>query len=87
MKKYVLLLFIIALFTSLNGAFAQPSGEYGVVIEGYDWGPAVNKVILSLEGPATSVDGSNYKVMVQRSSDSATIPAGQVLGSRTVIAG
>ncbi|MEX2346341.1 MAG: prolyl oligopeptidase family serine peptidase, partial [Balneolaceae bacterium] len=87
MRKNVLLLFIIALFISLNGAFAQPSGEYGVVIEGYDWGPAVSKVILSLEEPATSVDWSNYKIMVQRSSDSATIPAGQVLGSRTVIAG
>ena len=90
MKKSILILFTIALFASLNGVFATPSltdGEYGVVIEGYDWGPAVSKVILYLEEPVTSVNWNDYKVAVQRSSDCPTIPAGQVLGSRTVIAG
>ncbi|MEZ4699974.1 MAG: hypothetical protein R2834_06560 [Rhodothermales bacterium] len=90
MKKLTLLLYIAACWMSMNSALAtQPptDGAYGVVIEGYDWGPAVNKVILALEEPVASVDWSVYSVMVRRSSDCATIPASQVLGSRTVIGG
>lgn len=90
MKKKIVLLFITALFVSLNGVFAtQPSiaGKYNVVIEGYDWGPAVSKVILNLDEPVNSVDWNNYEVRVQRSSDCSTIPANQVFGNRNVIAG
>ena len=90
MKKKMLSLLIAALFTVSNGGFAAPTptdGEYGVVIEGYDWGPAVSKVILSLAEPVSSVDWNDYKVMVQRSSECSTIPAHQVLGSRSVVAG
>ena len=63
------------------------AGEYGVVIEGYDWGPAVSKVILAFEEPVTSVNWSDYQVMVHRSSECSRIPAGQVVGSRSVIGG
>ncbi|MEX0660266.1 MAG: prolyl oligopeptidase family serine peptidase [Balneolaceae bacterium] len=90
MKKKILLSLLVVFVVSLNGLFAisPPSdGEYGVVIEGYDWGPAVSKVILSLEDPVTSVNRNDYKVMVQRSSDCSTIPPAQVLGSRRVITG
>lgn len=90
MKKKIVLSLIVALIVSLNGLFAtSPSsdGTYGVVIEGFDWGPAVSKVILSLEEPVTSVNWNNYNVMVQRSSDCSTIPPGQILGSREVITG
>ncbi|MDZ7717703.1 MAG: prolyl oligopeptidase family serine peptidase [Balneolaceae bacterium] len=89
MKK-IILLFITVLFVSLSGLFttqAQTNGEYGVVIEGFDWGPAVNKVILTMEEPVASVNWNDYNVMVQRSSDCPAIPAGQRLGSRRVIAG
>ncbi len=90
MKRKVFALLVAALFVSLNGVFAttpQTGGEYGVVIEGFDWGPAVNKVILSMDEPATSVNWTAYSVMVQRSSDCATIPDNQKLGSRSVIGG
>lgn len=90
MKTKFFSLFIVVLITSLSGLFttqAQTNGEYGVVIEGYDWGPSVNKVILSMGEPVTSVNYTDYKVMVQRSSDCAPIPPSQVLGSRDVIAG
>ena len=90
MKRKFFSLFIVVLIALLCGLFttqAQTNGEYGVVIEGYDWGPAVNKVILSMEEQVTTVNWNDYNVMVQRSSDCATIPAGQRLGSRNVIAG
>lgn len=90
MERKFFSLFIVVLIASLSGLFttqAQTNGEYGVVIEGFDWGPAVNKVILTMDEPVTTVNWNNYNVMVQRSSDCATIPAGQRLGSRNVIAG
>ncbi len=86
----IVLLFLAALFVSLNGVFATSpptNGEYGVVIEGYDWGPAVSKVILSLEEPVTSANWNDYQVMVRRSSDCSAIPDGQVLGSRRIVNG
>ncbi len=90
MKRKFFSLFIVVLIASLSGLYttqAQTNGEYGVVIEGFDWGPAVNKVILTMDESVSEVNWNNYKVMVQRSSDCATIPAGQRLGSRNVIAG
>lgn len=90
MVKHILILFVIALSALPNGISAAPpvtDGEYGVIIEGYDWGPAVSKVVLYVEEPVTSVNWKDYEVMVQRSSDCPTIPAEQVLGSRRVIAG
>lgn len=90
MKMKIFIFFIVALIVSLNGVFATspPSdGDYGVVIEGFDWGPAVNKVILSLEEPVSTANWNDFKVMVHRSSDCSTIPPGQVLGSRSVISG
>lgn len=90
MTKKILSFLIITLFIPVTEVFAfqsETDGEYGVVIEGFDWGPAVNKVILSMNEPVTSVNWQNYTVMVQRSSDCATIPAGQRLGRRNVVAG
>jgi len=90
MKRKIFSLFIVVLIASLSGLFtaqAQTNGEYGVVIEGFDWGAAVNKVILTMDEPVTTVNWNDYNVMVQRSSDCAAIPASQRLGSRNVIAG
>jgi len=90
MKNKILLFCTAALFISLNGLFAASpptDGEYVAVIEGFDWGPAVSKVILSLEEPVTSLNWNDYEVLVQRSSECPSIPAGQVLGSRRVIGG
>lgn len=90
MKKKLFILFITALFVSLNNAFATPpstNGNFNVVIEGYDWGPAVSKVILQMENPVNSVNWNDYAIRVHRSSDCSTIPSNQVLGSRNVIAG
>ena len=82
MKKPLIALCTVFLFALVNVVFAaEPSGggEYGVVIEGYDWGPAVSKVILSLDEPANSVNWRDYKVMVHRSSDCSIIPPNHAL--------
>lgn len=61
------------------------SSDYTLVVEGFDWGPAVNKVILTLDTPTAAVDFKDFTVTVERSSDCATIPEPQKSGSRSVV--
>lgn len=61
------------------------SSDYTLVVEGFDWGPAVNKVILTLDAPTAVVDFKDFTVTVERSSDCATIPEPQKSGSRSVV--
>lgn len=64
---------------------AIKDGEYIAVIEGYDWGPAVSKVILSTEEAVSSVNINDYSIQVERSSDCGEIPGDAAKGERTVI--
>lgn len=88
MKNSNLLLWIALLAFSVSGlraATPAPGGEYTLVVEGYDWGPAVSKIILSLDESVNSVDGKNYKVLVKRSTECTQLPAGQAFGNRDVV--
>ncbi len=64
---------------------AIKNGEYIAVIEGYDWGPAVSKVILSTEEAVSSVNTDDFTIQVERSSDCGEIPGDAAKGERTVI--
>lgn len=61
------------------------SNQYTLVVEGYDWGPAVNKVVLHLDEKSKSVDFKDFAVAVERSSDCSIIPDNQKNGSRNVV--
>lgn len=65
--------------TPLNG------GNYSIVVEGYDWGPAVNKVIIALDEPVTSVDWKDYTVFAKRHTDCFELPAALASGLREVV--
>ena len=81
-----LLLVLIALGLSpLTYANTAPNPEYTLVVEGFDWGPMVNKVIIGLEAPAKTVDMQEYAVMAERSHPCAEVPAAFAKGSRTVV--
>lgn len=64
---------------------AITDGEYVAVIEGYDWGPAVSKVILSAGEPISSVTKGDYTVLVAKSSDCGEISAEAAKGARTIV--
>ena len=87
MKKKFLLLLAIAIcsFHLLNAAAPDlGDGEYGIVVEGFDWGPGVNKVILSLDKTVSAVNMNDYTVAAERKSDCGAIRAEDASGSRTV---
>ena len=64
---------------------AVSNGEYITVVEGYDWGAAVNKVILKTDREVTAVDKDNFIVRVERSSDCGEMPAERAKGERQVV--
>ena len=79
-KILAFLIFNVLLSNSLLA-----SNEYTLVIDGYDWGPNVSKVILHLDATDTLVDFKNYTVSVERSSDCSIVPEAQKSGHRTVV--
>ena len=90
--NYILLLtYTVGLFlTGFSGAKALPPtstvpGEYTVIIEGYDWGPAVSRVVLALDTLATTADHQAYTVSATRQTDCGELPARQTSGERRVV--
>jgi predicted esterase len=58
--------------------------EYTVVIEGFDWGPAVSKVILHAGETISSVDMGDFTIHVERLSDCGEV-RGNASGERTIV--
>lgn len=62
------------------------SGEkYTLVVDGYDWGPGISKVILSMGKAVSSVNPKDYTVFVERSSECVEIKGEAASGERTII--
>lgn len=64
---------------------ASRGGRYTTVVEGYDWGAGVSKVILSMGSTVSSARAGDYAVAVKRRTDCAEIPAAQAGGERLVV--
>jgi predicted esterase len=60
-------------------------GEYTVVVEGFDWGPGVSKVILSLGESVSSASAHDYTVAVKRSTDCVELAPEESIGERIVL--
>ena len=82
------ILFLTLIAFSCNCAYAQDANEgenYILVINGYDWGPAVNKVILSAGDKLTEVNVADFKVKAERSFEDVQMDAKEAAGERKVI--
>ncbi len=60
------------------------AGEYVLIVEGYDWGPAASRVVLSLEGTVTEAVAGDYTVTVVRHAENTEIAPERASGERTV---
>jgi predicted peptidase len=97
MTRKLILLFVLSLLLipafRVNGTSGSPvqaqttvtNGEYKIVVEGYDWGPAISKVILSTGETISSVNKNDFTIYVVKSSDCGEIPGNAAKGERTVI--
>ncbi len=59
--------------------------KYKLIVEGFDWGPAVSKVILPVTQAPKDLSMADFEVYVSRSSSLGEIPAAQTSGKRTVV--
>ncbi|WP_268036058.1 prolyl oligopeptidase family serine peptidase [Algoriphagus sp. PAP.12] len=89
MKKITLFLALLLAFQFtwaevINEDF-DPNREYKLVVEGFDWGPAVSKVILRNEQEIKDFSPTDFKVFATRSTDEGEIPASQTNGERNVV--
>lgn len=66
---------------------AHAQKNYTLVVEGFDWGPAVNKVILHLDQEVSeNPDPTTYRVLATRTSNRTENPITPASGERKVIA-
>lgn len=61
------------------------SKDYVLLIEGYDWGPGVNKVVLTMDKVVSEVDFNDFSVSVERQADGVEMQPAEAKGSRTVV--
>ncbi len=87
MQTIKAILICVILLTCLSGpGYAHSNtGQYTLVVEGYDWGAAVSKVILHLADGVQEVNAGHYEVAVRRSSACLPADAPDRAGTRRVI--
>lgn len=83
MKNHFLTALFLLLFAGV--LTAQQPNSYALVVEGFDWGPAVNKVVLDLGETTDAAPEGSFSVYATRSTDLAEIPAAFASGERTVL--
>lgn len=95
MKKSILLLSAFLILKIVNPLLAMEpvtktisnyeDGSYTLILEGYDWGPAVKKVILPTAVLTTEVNAGDYIIEVERSADGAEMKPEEANGSREIV--
>lgn len=77
--------FFTGIFASLSLLIsAQESGAYTLVVEGFDWGPAVNKIILDMGESIDKAPAGRFLVHATRNTDLAEIPEAFKSGERYI---
>lgn len=85
MKKSIYIFALLLAMISLT-IQAKPTGSYKLVVEGFDWGAGVNKVILALSDTTSTVNASEYTVFASRKSTAGPMAEDQSTGKREVVA-
>lgn len=83
----VFCLFVFVHFTISASGQNIPEGTYVKVVEGFDWGPAVSKVIIPLKQRQTTFDPTEFEVMAERKSECFPKDAPGLRGNRQILYG
>ncbi len=81
----MLLFFLTISLGQISYAQTSQNSEYTLVVEGFDWGPMVNKVIVGLDTPTKLVNMTDYSVVAERSHPCAVISPEFAKGNRTIV--
>lgn len=83
--KIKTLFFIAMALMGMQFTQAQSNGDYTLVVEGYDWGPAVSKVILHLSDTTSVANPTNFSIDVLRESDCLEATSPRTKGTLNVV--
>jgi len=81
----ICLLFSNWIYGNPNSEIKSSEGNYKLVVEGFDWGPAVNQVIITFENEVSEANPAEFKVFAKRESSQGEIPESQKSGERDVV--
>jgi len=85
-KISCLFLFALLSFGGQNVTSQESNtNEYTLIIEGYDWGPGVNKVLVSLDAFAKEINATGFSVEVKRSAEGVEMRPQEIEGTRKVV--
>ena len=95
MKKLILSLSTFLVLLILNPLLAfvpvlekdcnYDEASYTLILEGYDWGPAVKKVVLPTVELTTKANARDYTIDVERSADGVEMKPEEVKGRREIL--
>jgi predicted peptidase len=85
-KRFLIPIMSLFLALVVNPGFSQrEQGKYTLVVEGFDWGAAVSKVILHLEEDLSKVQTADFQVAVERTSTHLSADATDTSGERDIV--
>ena len=71
--------------TEVDPALNSINGDYTLVIEGFDWGPAASKIILSVGDTIAQVSGEDYEVIVSKATPCTELKPVEATGKLKVL--
>jgi len=82
-------LLVAALLLTLNvqesNAQDETRNQYTLIVDGYDWGPGANKVVLPMVESIEKVNANDFSVAVERSATGVEMHEGEASGSRKIV--
>lgn len=72
-------------FTAPTNTISKTSGEYTLVVEGFDWGAAASKVILTMDDSAVDLEEKDFVVKVNRSTQCVELDPAEASGQLKVL--
>lgn len=88
-RKLFILLFvmvpILLLADSIKSEGNLKTGDYTLIVNGYDWGPGVNKVVLSMGEEIAEAKAADFSVTVERSAAGVEMRPEEAGGDRKVV--
>ncbi len=83
--RYFHTILTLSSFIFCFGSVRAQDNTYTLIIEGFDWGPGANKVVLPMDTMVTGVHSDDYLVMVKRSASGVTMQPGEAYGKRKIV--
>jgi len=86
--KFKSILFLLAVILTSSNCTSQEiesQGGYTLIINGYDWGPGANKVVLSMEEEISEAKASDFSVTAERSAEGVEMSPHEAQGDRKVV--